>query len=89
LYKNKTLLDLAEQKGKTVQQVLLVWGLQKGWSVIPKSSNEERIVKNFDINGWELTSNEMEIISSMKERFKVCSDAFLPDSVSVFDGDDE
>lgn len=83
------LLDLAASKGRTVQQVLIMWGTQKGWSVIPKSVNSDRIAKNFDINGWQLTDREMDAISSMRERFKVCKDKWLPDDVTVFYGDDE
>jgi glycerol 2-dehydrogenase (NADP+) len=89
LYREKTLIDLAAQKGKTLQQVLIMWGLQSGWSVIPKSVNKERIEKNFDIDGWALSAHEMGIVSSMKERFKVCDGSFLPDGVTVFFGDDE
>jgi glycerol 2-dehydrogenase (NADP+) len=70
--------------------VLLVWGIQKGWSVIPKSVSKDRIVANFDIDGWELTDEEMKTINSMPERFKVCDDTFLPEgSRPVFIGDDE
>jgi len=87
LYKNKTLLDLAEKKGKTVQQVLLVWGIQKGWSVIPKSVSPERVKGNFDIDGWELTEDEVKTIDSLPERFKVCDDKWCP--ADVFLGDDE
>lgn len=90
LYKNKSLIDLAEKKGKTVQQVLLAWGLAKGWSVIPKSVNPERIEKNWQLDGWELTDEEIKAIDSMPERFKVCGDAWLPkDAQPVFFGDDE
>jgi len=89
LYKDQTLLDLAEKKGKTVQQVLLVWGIQKGWSVIPKSVNPKRVQANFDIDGWELTEEEMKTIDGLKGRFKVCGDAWLPKGVKVFFGDDE
>lgn len=45
LYKDKTLLDLAEKKGLSVQQCLLLWGLQHDWSVIPKSVTKARIEK--------------------------------------------
>jgi glycerol 2-dehydrogenase (NADP+) len=64
-----------------------MWGLQRGTSVIPKSVTASRIEKNFELDGWELTSDEMAQINSMKERFKVCGDAWLP--VKVFFGDDE
>jgi len=87
LYKNETVKKLAENKGKTVQQVLLIWGLQRGSSVIPKSVTPSRIVANFQLDGWELTPEEMDRLSSMKERFKVCDDSWLP--VKVFFGNDE
>ncbi len=87
LYKNSTLLELAERKGKTVQQILLVWGLQHGWSVIPKTVNKDRIEANYQIDGIELSPEEMKIIDSLPERFKVCDDAWLP--IKVFFGDDE
>lgn len=87
LYKDPTLLKLAEKKGKTPQQVLLMWGLQKGWSVIPKSVKKERIEKNFELDGWELSSDEVHQLDNLKDRFKVCGDGWLP--VKVFFGDDE
>lgn len=87
LYKDPTLLKLAEKKGKTPQQVLLVWGIQKGWSVIPKSVNKSRIEGNFDIDGWDLTPEEVNQLDNLKDRFKVCGDAWLP--IKVFFGDDE
>jgi glycerol 2-dehydrogenase (NADP+) len=87
LYKNQILLDLAKNKGKTVQQVLLVWGIQKGWSVIPKSVSPARVAANFDIDGWELTAEEIKTIDSLPERFKVCGDSWCP--ADVFLGDDE
>jgi glycerol 2-dehydrogenase (NADP+) len=89
LYKNKTLHGLAAKKGKTMQQVLLMWGLQKGWSVIPKSATQARIEANFELDGWELTEEEIKTIDSLPERFKVCGDAWLPEGVKVFFGDDE
>ncbi|KAJ5370346.1 NADP-dependent oxidoreductase domain-containing protein [Penicillium cataractarum] len=87
LYKDETLLSLAEKKGKTPQQVLLVWGIQKGWSVIPKSVSKARIDGNYEIDGWELSKEEVGLLDGLKDRFKVCGDAWLP--VKVFFGDDE
>lgn len=87
LYSDDTLLSIAKAKGKTPQQVLLAWGIQQGWSVIPKSVNKERIETNFELDGWELTDEELKKISGLTGRFKVCGDAWLP--VKVFFGDDE
>ena len=87
LYKDPTLLKLAEKKGKTPQQVLLVWGVQKGWSVIPKSVNKARIDGNFELDGWDLSDEEVSQLDGLKDRFKVCGDSWLP--IKVFFGDDE
>ena len=62
LYRNELLKDMASKKQKMVQQILLVWGIQKGWSVIPKSVTQERIEKNFEIDGWTLDENEMHVV---------------------------
>ena len=72
-----------------MQQVLLVWGIKHGWSVIPKSVSKARIEANFELDGWDLTDEEMKVIDSLPERFKVCDDAWLPNGVKVFFGDDE
>lgn len=87
MYKNEKLKKLADGKGKSVQQVLLMWGLQRKSSVIPKSVTASRIMGNFELDGWELSAEEMKEIDSLPERFKVCGDAWLP--IKVFFGDDE
>ncbi|KAL2176919.1 Aldo/keto reductase-like protein [Thermothelomyces heterothallicus CBS 202.75] len=87
LYKNETIAAIAQAKNRTVQQVLLLWGLKKGWSVLPKSVNPDRIKANFDLDGWDLTDEEMAKIDAIPDRFKVCGDAWLP--IKVFFGDDE
>lgn len=87
LYKNEKILAIARVKGRTMQQVLLMWGLQKGWSVIPKSVKQERVDANFDLDGWELSSQEMDEISSISDRFKVCDDSWMP--VKIYFPEDE
>ncbi|WZH48235.1 NADP-dependent oxidoreductase domain-containing protein [Fusarium acuminatum] len=87
LYRNEALLNIAEAKKKAPQQVLLQWGLQKGWSVVPKSVTPSRIESNLDLDGWELSDNEIAELDGIKEQFKVVNDGFLP--IKVFFGDDE
>jgi glycerol 2-dehydrogenase (NADP+) len=48
---------------------------------------KERIEKNFELDGWELTPEEVEKLDKLPDRFKVCPGDFLP--VKVFFGDDE
>ncbi|KFX93883.1 hypothetical protein O988_06590 [Pseudogymnoascus sp. VKM F-3808] len=91
LHKDATLLQLAEKKGRSPQQVMLVWNITKGRSVIPKSVSADRIQANFDIDGLELTEEDIKVIDSMQGRFKVCDGGFLPQNYKekVFYGDDE
>ncbi|KAF3766921.1 aldose reductase [Cryphonectria parasitica EP155] len=87
LAKNEALLSIAKAKGKSPQQVLLMWGLQRDYSVLPKSVTESRIQANFELDGWSLTDEEVKALDGIQERFKVCGDSWLP--VKVFFGDDE
>ncbi|MCJ1249592.1 hypothetical protein MMC30_006818 [Trapelia coarctata] len=89
LYKDPTLLLIADKRMKTPQQILLAWGIHKGWSVIPKSVTKERIEKNFGLDGWELTPREVEQINNLTDRFKVCTDDWLPVKVFFDDDDDD
>lgn len=87
MYSNETIASIAKAKNRSAQQVLLLWGIKKGWSVLPKSVSAERVKANFDLDGWDLSDEEMAKIDGIPDRFKVCSDAFLP--IKVFFGDDE
>ncbi len=51
LAKDQTLQKIADAKGKSTAQVLLMWGLQRGTSVIPKSVTASRIEGNFQLDG--------------------------------------
>jgi glycerol 2-dehydrogenase (NADP+) len=71
LSEDTTILAIAEKKGKTAQQVLLMWGLQNGWGVIPSSVHKDRINSNFELDGWSLTDDELYQISGIKKRMRV------------------
>lgn len=43
---NKDLIAVAEKNGWTLAQVLIAWGIKRGYAVLPKSSNESRIKGN-------------------------------------------
>lgn len=44
---NPTLNSIAEKGGNTLAQVLIAWGLRRGYVVLPKSSTPSRIDSNF------------------------------------------
>lgn len=64
-FEEECLVKIAENHQKSVAQVLLLWGVQRGCVVIPKSTHKERIEQNFDIWDFELTDEEMKEISSL------------------------
>jgi len=47
LTEHKVVQEVAERLGATTAQVLVAWGVYRGYSVIPKSVQPERIVSNF------------------------------------------
>jgi D-xylose reductase len=57
--------DIAAKYGKTTAQVVLRWGVQRGTAVIPKTTRPERLRENASIFDFELSSGEMESISSL------------------------
>lgn len=55
----------AAAHGKTPAQVVLRWGVQRGTSIIPKTSKPERMRENLDIGDFALTEDEMAAISAL------------------------
>lgn len=62
---NDRLIGIAGGKKKSVAQVCLRWGLQKGAIVIPKTSNVNRLAENLDVYDFELTEKEMILIDNI------------------------
>lgn len=60
---NATLNEVARRSGHTLAQVLLAWGLRRGYVVLPKSSTPERIESNFLVP--ELSDEDFEAIQSV------------------------
>ena len=62
---NPTLAEIACGYGRTPAQVMLRWGVQHGFVVIPKSSNRERIVENSRIFDFALAVEEMAALDEL------------------------
>ncbi|TCI25938.1 aldo/keto reductase [Exiguobacterium sp. SH5S4] len=62
---DETITELANQKGKTVSQVILRWHIQLGVIPLPRSSSELHQQENLAIFNFELTEDEMETINAL------------------------
>lgn len=56
---------MAKKYGVSEAQVLLRWGVQKGYAVLPKSANAERIRQNIDLFSFEIDDADMALIAEM------------------------
>ena len=65
IFQNELLLSISGKYKKSVAQVILRWLIQRKVVVIPKSVRKERIIENFDIFNFELSSEDMDAILSM------------------------
>lgn len=65
IFQNELLLSIAGKHRKTVAQVILRWLTQRGVVVIPKSIRKERMVENFSIFDFELSSEDMDAIKAL------------------------
>ncbi|WP_419873361.1 aldo/keto reductase [Candidatus Pristimantibacillus sp. PTI5] len=68
MFGNEVLALIAEKHNKSVAQVVLRWLVQRGVVAIPKSVRKERIVENFDIFDFELSTDDIELISTLDTR---------------------
>jgi 2,5-diketo-D-gluconate reductase A len=65
MFENEVLVSLARKHRKSVAQVVLRWLTQRGIATIPKSVRRERIAVNFDVFGFQLSSDEMQALTAL------------------------
>ncbi|KOS44437.1 hypothetical protein ACN38_g4672 [Penicillium nordicum] len=62
-----TLVEVAKKYGKSTQQVLIRYALQKGWVPLPKTDNPERIVANADVFSFDISVEDMAVLDSLDQ----------------------
>ena len=65
---NDTLLEtLAKGYGKTTAQIMIRWGLQRDFLMIPKSKKKSHLESNIDVFDFEIEKSDMQKIDSLNE----------------------
>ncbi|MDO9436272.1 aldo/keto reductase [Hydrogenophaga sp.] len=63
VHSDPVITAIAKEKNRSNAQVVLRWLLQQpGISAIPRSSNPQRLRENIDVQGFELTPQEMDLL---------------------------
>jgi 2,5-diketo-D-gluconate reductase A len=81
LFQNELLVSLAQKYKKSVAQIVLRWLTQRGVVAIPKSVRKERIIENFNIFDFELSSEDRNAIVSLDTRKSLFFDHRDPEMV--------
>ena len=62
---NTAFKDMAEKYGVSEAQLLLRWGVQNGYAVLPKSLNPERMSQNLDLFTFTIDDADMAQLATM------------------------
>ena len=76
LFEDATVIHVAEKYGLSAAQVLIAWALQRGTSVIPKSSNPQRLRQNFAASEAELGAADLASIDRLDRGYRYIDGAF-------------
>ncbi|XP_012256138.2 aldo-keto reductase family 1 member B1-like [Athalia rosae] len=76
LREDPKLASIAKKYNKTISQILLRYQVDRGHVAIPKSVNKSRIKENFEIFDFELSKEDVKLITSMDRHLRLCQ---IPD----------
>lgn len=84
LFTNPILAEIGRQYGKSIGQVVLRWLIQRGIVALAKSVRPERMAENIDIFDFELSSEDVEKITSLDMKESAFFDHDDPQQVEWF-----
>ncbi len=77
LLENKVIQKIAKKHGASTAQVIINWETLRGTAVIPKSTNEGRIIENLESTGVKLDEEDLEKIASLDDHFRYVTGEFF------------
>lgn len=81
MFKEPIIQEIASKYNKTVAQILLRRTIQDKTAVIPKTVHSERISENFNVFDFELTADEMELLSTFDRKESMIGNSENPELV--------
>ena len=78
VFKAPELAKMSEKYGKSVGQIVLRWAIQMGFVPLPKSVTEERIRQNLNVFDFQLTEEDVNMISNLEG---YADPAAIPDEI--------
>ncbi len=73
-FNDPRLIELCNKYQRSPAQIILNWNIQLGVSSIPKSVKVERLQENFDATNFDLESDDVLLMNSFSEGFRICDD---------------
>jgi diketogulonate reductase-like aldo/keto reductase len=67
LLKHEKVVAIAQKLKVSTAQVLLRWAIQKKLAVIPKTSDEKRLIENADLFAFKLSDDDMTTIATLNK----------------------
>ncbi len=86
MFSNPELKGIGDKYGKSVAQVILRWLLQRGIVSLAKSVKKERMAENINIFDFELSDEDMKVISELDKKESSFFSHYDPAAVEMIAG---
>ncbi|MEM7551533.1 MAG: aldo/keto reductase [Bacteroidota bacterium] len=77
LFEDETIKNIAKQHGVSSAQIMLAWHVNRGISVIPKSTNAGRLKQNLEAADIQLTLEDMNAIEKLNRDYRFIDGSFF------------
>jgi len=84
LRKNEYLQELGAKYNKSVPQIMLNWGLCRGYGVIPKAATLKYQLENLDVFDFRLTEDEIQKVGELDGNIRLCNKFPFFEGIDVF-----
>ncbi|XP_046546022.1 aldo-keto reductase family 1 member B1-like isoform X2 [Haliotis rubra] len=66
-----TIVDIGRKYNKSTAQVILRWGMQRGFALVPKSTNPARLAQNMDVFDFKLNEEDMKAMLALDRGYRI------------------